>query len=314
MSLAVDVEEKQPAKAAAGAPARLDRQLPQPLYVQLKDALVRRLSRGEFVAGGAFPTQRELVEHYGVSSITARRVLDELTREGVIERRNGVGTFVRAAVRPKRLALLILAYQEPARRQIASAFGELVGGIAEVTWETGASLLLAYVRQPDELSRWLDEAREARSVDGLLVRAAGDVTTEELDLLDNARIPFVLVRRRAPNRPTACALVDDHRAVQLATTHLIELGHRQIGFAASTQSAVQFQERLAGYCEALDAAGISIDQHLIARAPDFSPESGEAAAFLLLNRGVATALVMGSDSMAIGAYEAGGEVRADHSG
>ena len=93
---------------------------------------------------------------------TARRVLDDLARDGLIVRRSGVGTFVRAEPRRKRLTLLIFEVQEPARRQIASAFGELVGGIAEVAWEAGAALSLAYVRRPEELPRWLEEAQEGR--------------------------------------------------------------------------------------------------------------------------------------------------------
>jgi DNA-binding LacI/PurR family transcriptional regulator len=298
--------------ASAGQEA-LDRRSFVPLYVQLHDLLARRLRQGEPAPGAPFLSERELVERYGVSSITARRVMAELVREGLIERRNGVGTFVRADAPPKRLALLILEFKEAPQlghRMIASAFGELVGGVAQAAWEAGADLALAYIHRPQELAAWLERARVERSVDGLLVRAAGDVTPDELALFQRTGLPFVLVKRHVPGHPASCVVADERRAVELSTAHLLALGHRRIGFVASTHSAVLYAERLQGYRDALQAAGVVADESLIVPGPDFSQESGRQAAATLLRRPARrrpTALMVASDSMAMGAYEAAAE-------
>lgn len=58
--------------------------------------LSQRISSGEFKPGDRFPGEPQLAIELGVSRVTLRRVLDRLTAEGVVERRAGAGTFVRA--------------------------------------------------------------------------------------------------------------------------------------------------------------------------------------------------------------------------
>ncbi len=288
----------------------LDRTSFTPLYVQLRELLVQRLRRGDFAPGAPFLSEREMIAQYGVSSVTTRRVMTELVREGLIERRNGVGTFVRAEAPRRHLALLVLEFKEAPQvthRMIASAFGELVGGVAQGAWDANAALGLAYVAQPEELGPWLVRAVAERSADGLLVRAAGDLTDEELAPLERSGLPFVLVKRHLPGHALACVVADERRAVQLGTEHLLALGHRAIGFVASTQSASLYEERAQGYADALAAAALPFDPQRVVTAPDFSPESGEEAVRELLQRpglGRPTALMVASDSLAMGAYRA----------
>jgi GntR family transcriptional regulator len=74
-------------------PQPLDRGNPLPLWAQLESDLRRRLSAGAFV--DRFPTDRDLVETYDVSRNTVREAVDRLCSEGLLERRRGLGTFVR---------------------------------------------------------------------------------------------------------------------------------------------------------------------------------------------------------------------------
>ena len=64
------------------------------LHHQLYQTLSDLITGGSVKAGDQLPTEAELVESYGVSRTTARRALDELRRQGVVERRPGKGTFV----------------------------------------------------------------------------------------------------------------------------------------------------------------------------------------------------------------------------
>src|SRR6202046_3203756 len=74
-----------PVKADAGVP--LHRQL----YLVLHD----EIARGAMAPGDALPTEQALCDQFGVSRITVRRALADLAEQGYIERRQGVGSFVR---------------------------------------------------------------------------------------------------------------------------------------------------------------------------------------------------------------------------
>jgi len=67
---------------------------PVPLHHQVYLDLVASLDSGRWAPGRQLPTERDLASHYGCSLITVRRALDELVREGRIERTRGRGTFV----------------------------------------------------------------------------------------------------------------------------------------------------------------------------------------------------------------------------
>ena len=78
--------------------AWLDRRSPVPLFVQitrkLRESLQADLQSGRLKPGDFFATEKALCEQFGVSIITAKRVLDDLESEGVVVRLQGRGTYV----------------------------------------------------------------------------------------------------------------------------------------------------------------------------------------------------------------------------
>jgi GntR family transcriptional regulator len=67
---------------------------PGTLYQQIVDGLKREVSEGRLTAGTPLPSFRQLAEDLLVSVITVKRAYEELEREGIIYRRQGLGTFV----------------------------------------------------------------------------------------------------------------------------------------------------------------------------------------------------------------------------
>jgi GntR family transcriptional regulator len=67
---------------------------PGALYQQIVDGLKREVSEGRLTPGTALPSFRVLAEDLLVSVITVKRAYEELEREGIIYRRQGLGTFV----------------------------------------------------------------------------------------------------------------------------------------------------------------------------------------------------------------------------
>jgi GntR family transcriptional regulator len=67
---------------------------PGPLYQQIIDGLKRDISEGRLPAGAPLPSFRQLAQQLMVSLITVKRAYEELERQGIIYRRQGLGTFV----------------------------------------------------------------------------------------------------------------------------------------------------------------------------------------------------------------------------
>lgn len=67
---------------------------PGPLYRQIVEGFRREISEGRLAPGEALPSFRALAEDLLVSLITVRRAYDELEREGLIYRKQGLGAFV----------------------------------------------------------------------------------------------------------------------------------------------------------------------------------------------------------------------------
>jgi GntR family transcriptional regulator len=67
---------------------------PGPLYDQIVGAVKREIAAGRLTPGSAMPSFRALAEELVVSLITVKRAYEDLEREGIIFRRQGLGTFV----------------------------------------------------------------------------------------------------------------------------------------------------------------------------------------------------------------------------
>jgi GntR family transcriptional regulator len=65
-----------------------------PSYQRIRHALRQELERGALAPGDRMPTERELVQRFGVAHMTVRHAIDGLVREGLVVRRRGSGTFV----------------------------------------------------------------------------------------------------------------------------------------------------------------------------------------------------------------------------
>jgi GntR family transcriptional regulator len=71
-----------------------DSQRYSPIYMQLANRLRHRITIGEFSAGDALPSERELCDLFGASRVTIRKSIALLIEEGLLTRRQGSGTFV----------------------------------------------------------------------------------------------------------------------------------------------------------------------------------------------------------------------------
>lgn len=95
---------------------RAIRSKPVPLHYQITDDLRNAIKEGKWNLGDMFPTDKQLMEQYGVSSTTVRRALSELVYEGWLERQPGKGTFVRKDYVEETLSKLTGFFEEMRKR------------------------------------------------------------------------------------------------------------------------------------------------------------------------------------------------------
>ena len=73
---------------------KLNSDASSPLYVQLMQKIKNSISTGELKTGSRIQPEQELCSLYGVSRITVRKAITELEKEGILEKKQGKGTFV----------------------------------------------------------------------------------------------------------------------------------------------------------------------------------------------------------------------------
>ncbi|ADK80969.1 LacI family DNA-binding transcriptional regulator [Sediminispirochaeta smaragdinae] len=118
-----------------------------------------------------------------------------------------------------------------------------------------------------------------RKVDGLILLTSS-IEKETVDFLRDAEIPFVFSHQIPPDEfGKVNAVYCDHRkGGYLATKHLIDCGYRRILCVTRPDQRLEFALRTDGYRQALEEAGIAVDETMILKGGssfDFCPEDVE---------------------------------------
>jgi GntR family transcriptional regulator len=82
-------------------PSRIDRSSPLPAWAQAAQHIRRQIETGRFAGGERLPSESELADSFELSRLTVRQAMAKLAEEGLVERKQGIGTFVT----PRKLAV-----------------------------------------------------------------------------------------------------------------------------------------------------------------------------------------------------------------
>jgi LacI family repressor for deo operon, udp, cdd, tsx, nupC, and nupG len=184
---------------------------------------------------------------------------------------------------------------------IADPFvAEVVSGVEDYANEQGYSVVLANSNADPDREMKVVHSFEERRVDGILITASR-VGAVYLPLLSKMQIPIVLINNQHPGQFVYSVMIDNTPASREATRHLIQLGHRRIGYLGDRCGFQSDTERFAGYRHALEEAGIPFLPELISHG-DGKLEGGmQAMEKLLTLADLPTAVFCYNDMSAIGA-------------
>ena len=182
----------------------------------------------------------------------------------------------------------------------------LLGGMLECA-EHGYRLIFELVDTASEsLERELAASIAALQPDGVLLLPPHSDDPRILNAFARHNVPCARLCSRQGGEGIRINM-DEERAAGMAARHLIDLGHRRIGFIAGPDTLSYSARRVMGWRAEMEQAGLPTGGMLQAGALDF--ESGKAAALALLGKDDRpTAIIAGSDRMALGAIEAAGEM------
>jgi DNA-binding LacI/PurR family transcriptional regulator len=290
-------EEDPMVRTGPGHPARARDAAARDLkFQQLAGDLRRGILAGDWAPGSKLPTESQLSQDTGLSLTTVRRAFDELVQQGLVERRQGAGSFVRALERSPQSPRRTIGVLVPSAQQY---YPRVLAGIEEVLSSAGAAMHLSTYHY--------DEAEERRDlqflldsgVEGLLLvptLLGVEDPQARVDALMTLPVPVVLVERHvsgAGARDRSEYVCSDHAGGAYdAVRHLHSLGHTRIALLARSANPT-IEGVTAGFEQGMEALGLSMGPHLMAPKSEWTDARAAAFVDALVRAGTTAALVFG---------------------
>lgn len=256
-------------------------------------------------------TMRQIAEAAGVSRTTVSFVLNNVpginisaeTRQRILDVAQQLHYVPDAGAQnlaTRRAGAVALVLRQSPHQVVSDAFlGPVVQGVANAVRRFNYHVLVEPLDPANHDTSYGDLVRSRRA-DGILL-SGPRLDDDELLRIWNEQIPVVIIGQ-LPGSEIPFVDVDNIRGAWTATRHLLDLGHVRI--ACITNAPLAYtgsRDRLAGYRQALDEAGIDYDAGLV-RLGAFTDESGADAMRELLDlTPPPTAVFVASDVVALGA-------------
>ncbi len=235
---------------------------------QVERYLRRAILKGEWKAGEKLPTERELQNRLGVSQRTVREALIRISEDGLIERRQGAGTFV--AKRPKVGTVAILANLDSLASKVGYYYRNVVEFAKKHIKESGFRPVLSvgHGNTPEEFasSVHLFDKSIARDIVGVFSSLDMGPLEEEFEKRD---IPSVSIVAAKPTRQH-CVVLDYQAMIVKGVKFLREKGYSEFAlfYNDSPMENVEKELRLENIIrDGLVGAGISLGKVQIVAVP-----------------------------------------------
>ncbi|WP_280436809.1 LacI family DNA-binding transcriptional regulator [Nocardia carnea] len=221
---------------------------------------------------------------------TRTRILEIADQLGYVPNRRAI------ALRFNRSGAIALIVPDPSNH----VFAEMLAGIQEVATPAGIDVLVGNVDHApegrDAVQRLLKQGR----VDGILIQRREDFDDDELREVVPEGIPTVFVNCRLDDR-IGSVILPDIEGVRIATEHLIDLGHRDLGFIGGSPLHDAAIRRRIGFEETLASHGLVSRPEWVQEFGWEAPDGAAAVDAILGRPDRPTGLVVASVNAAVGA-------------
>ena len=250
-------------------------------------------------------TIRDVAKKAGVSKTTVSHVInstrfvEEETRQRVIQAIQELNYRPSAAARSlttKRTGTVGIVVSDASN----PFFGELLLGVEEVLRPQNFALIICNTNETLEYEAHYLNLLLNQRVDGIIAAATSQPWVE-LSKAEVQHTPIVFVDRTFETLQDYYVGVDNKAGAYQGTQHLIECGYREIGILAGLDRLSTMRERLDGYCQALQDAGLPLNEKWIIPS-QLSVDGGRQAMRKLFDQvDVPEAVFINNNLLALGA-------------
>lgn len=216
-------------------------------------------------------TLQDIAERTGFTVNTVSRALKDKTDISIATReqikavademgyiRNRAASSLRSG-RTKTIGVIVGGMSNP-------YYGIMTDAIQNAAAELGYSILIFCSRDNAELEAQVVETALSYQVDGILLfPSVGSERT--IERLKTVGIPYVLMARHLSREEDDYVVCNDEEGGYLAARHLIEAGHKRLGFLSSFDVVYSSAQRIHGFYRALDEAGLPKENGFYTHCP-----------------------------------------------
>jgi len=272
-------------------------------YHEIADIIAERIRKEAYAPGSKLPPERMMADEFGVERTTLRRALSLLIDRGLIQKKTGIGSFVRESMAAAPL-ISFVSTSDSAPDGISAINHHFLTPVFNALAE------LCSVDGYRTISMMLTGANALESLEAVLDTSTAIVLADNVPaaFIRRARasgVPCVLMSERA--RGFRSVLCDNEQGIRQTVQHLLSLGHQNIAFLGGDEVFYNATARADSYRNTM--------HHLLPHVKPIVELCGWTAqrgyragrAFLERHREV-TAICAVNDSVAIGIYQAAAEL------
>ncbi|UNB53422.1 LacI family DNA-binding transcriptional regulator [Mycolicibacterium sp. YH-1] len=241
----------------------------------------------------------------GDETLRAREETKQRVRQAAAEL-DYTPNFAARALRKAKVGVIGLAVHDASN----PIYSQIIAGAQAEATRAGYALMLADVDALATDRSLFQRVVASGAIDGLLLQRAGTASDAPVAKIAAERVPTVLLNDRSRGTIGSVA-VDDYGAARLAVSHLIELGHRDIGLLHVDGPANRTSPRRKGWADSLAAAGLPAPDTRVV-AGGHTPEAGyRGMSTLLAPPHRPTAVFIANSFSAVGALAAANDAGVD---
>ena len=252
----------------------------------------------------------EIADRVGVSPATVSRALNNVPGVSSDKRRQILAVAKELNYHPNAIARSLQGQRTNTLAYVADVgdwastdlffFKDFITALAERCAGYSLDLLIHPATRRDGLMHDAERLLRSGRADGLILADIRQVDRRVAYLIEH-QLPFVAFGRSHIREPYISVDVDGEWGIYVATRHLIERGHRLIGFLGLPLDFNCAADRYAGYLRALCEYGLLADPEYVAQELTNETETRAAVGGMLARADPPSAFVAASDMVAISA-------------
>jgi len=244
-----------------------------PKYVTVKRSILEMIESGQYKPGDLIGTEKEFLKLFPVSAATVRRAIEDLVRDGLLERRRGQGTFVvEPSPRENKFVAAILP------QTTNNNMVRVLTGIQATAAKRGYGVMVLYYAEG--LPAMMNAGAQAveQGALGLLVWPAEARTEEQhaqtmlwAKRTEEEGCNIVAIDRylgpRAANNEFTTVVTNNFDMAYIVTCHIIETGHRRVAFVYEEPACSTVEDRRRGFLAAMQEQSLAEEAIVLVQEP-----------------------------------------------